>query len=172
MGSTTLEKSTKPQESKSSDLERQRKTQLILKQASDALQETHAARRAVDSKIHSLLGLAAGLVGLFAAFRVWASLRPIGQAFFISALVIYASVIALGLVAYYPKSLHIPYPHAILRFQDEATYDELEKWVADDLLTMTIRNAEVIETKSDFLEVMVALVILASAMLVVSGVWR
>jgi hypothetical protein len=151
-------------------VEQQRKTQLILKQASDALQETYAARRAIDSKIHSLLGLASGLVGLFAALRVWVSLRPVGQSFFIGALVIYASVIAFGLLAYYPRSLHIPYPHAILKFQDEASCDDLERWVADDILVLTQKNAKTIEMKSDILEIMVILVILASAMLVVSSI--
>jgi hypothetical protein len=152
------------------EVEQQRKTQLILKQASDALQETYAARRAIDSKIHSLLGLASGLVGLFAALRVWVSLRPVGQSFFIGALVIYASVIAFGLLAYYPRSLHIPYPHAILKFQDEASCDDLERWVADDILVLTQKNAKTIEMKSDILEIMVILVILASAMLVVSSI--
>ena len=167
MGSTKLEKS---RVSSDSEAEQQRKTQLILKQASDALQETYAARRAIDSKIHSLLGLASGLVGLFAALRVWVSLRPVGQSFFIGALVIYASVIALGLLAYYPRSLHIPYPHAILKFQDEASCDDLERWVADDILVLTQKNAKTIEMKSDILEIMVILVILASAMLVVSSI--
>jgi hypothetical protein len=166
MDSTNLAKS----KESDSEAEQQRKTRLILKQATDALQETHAARRAVDSKIHSLLGLASGLVALFAALRVWVSLRPVGQSFFIGALIIYASVIAFGLFAYYPRSLHIPYPHAIPKFQDETTYDELERWIADDILVLTKRNAKTIETKSDVLEIMVILVILASAMLVVGGI--
>lgn len=151
-------------------MEQSRKSQLILNQASDALQETHAARRAIDNKIHSLLGLASGLVGLFAAFRVWVSLRPVGQSFFITALVIYSSVIALGLLAYYPRSLYIPYPHAILKFQDEASYDDLGRWVADDILVLTKKNAKTIEMKSSVLEIMVILVILASAMLVVGAI--
>jgi hypothetical protein len=117
-----------------------------------------------------LLGLASGLVGLFAALRVWVSLRPSGQSFFIGALVIYSSVIALGLLAYYPRSSHIPYPHAILKFRDEVSYDDLERWVADDILVLTQRNAKTIEMKSYVLEIMVLLVILASAMLVVSGI--
>jgi hypothetical protein len=117
-----------------------------------------------------LLGLASGLVGLFAALRVWVSLHPIGQSFFIGALVAYASVIAFGLLAYYPRSLHIPYPHAILKFQDEATCDELERWIADDILILTKKNAKAVETKSYILEIMVILVIFASAMLVVSGI--
>ena len=150
-------------------MEQRRKTQLILKQASDALQETHAARRAIDSKIHSLLSLASGLVALFATLRVWVSLHPIGQSFFTGALVVYATVAALGLLVFYPRSLHIPYPHAILKFQDGATCDELERWAADDILVLTIRNAETIEMKSDILEIMVILVVLASAMLVVGG---
>jgi hypothetical protein len=166
MGSTNLGKSTEPD----SEAEQSRKTRLILKQASDALQETHAARRAIDSKIHSLLGLASGLVGLFATLRVWVSFHPTGQSFFIGALIIYASVAGLGLLAFYPRSLHIPYPHAILKFQDGATCDELEKWVADDILNLTIKNAKSIGMKSDVLEIMVILVILASAMLVVSGI--
>ena len=166
MDSTNLAKSRESD----SKVEQPRKTRLILKQASDALLETHAARRAIDSKIHSLLGLAAGLVGLFVALRVWVSLHLIGQSFFIGALVIYAAVTALGLFAYYPKSLHIPYPHAILKLQDEATYDELERWVADDILDLTKENAKIIGMKSHALEIMVILVILASAMLVVSSI--
>ena len=117
-----------------------------------------------------MLGLASGLVGLFVALRVWVSLRPVGQSFFIGALVIYAFVIALGLFAYYPRSLHIPYPHAIFKFQDEASYDDLERWVADGILDLTKKNAKVIGRKSYILEIMLILVILASAMLVVSGI--
>jgi hypothetical protein len=117
-----------------------------------------------------LLGLASGLVGLFATLRVWVNFHPTGQSFFVGALIIYASVAGLGLLAFYPRSLHIPYPHAILKFQDGATCDELEKWVADDILNLTIKNAKSIGMKSDVLEIMVILVILASAMLVVSGI--
>lgn len=172
MDSTNLRNSKKPRELdlSHSKAERQRKSHLILKQASDSLQEIHAARRAIDTKIHSLLGLSAGLVGLFAAFRLWVNLHPIGQLLFTGALVIYASVIVLGLLAYYPRSLHIPYPYAIVKFQDEASYEDLEKWVADDIFALAQKNANTIKMKSNILEIMVVLMILASSMLVVSGI--
>jgi hypothetical protein len=146
----------------------QRKTRLLINQASDALRETHATRRAVDSKIHSLLALASALLGLLVAFGVWTRLQPIGKVCFVAALIIYIVVIGLGLPTYYPRAVPIPQARAILEFQDILDYNDLENAVAQSIVELVEENAGKIKQKAFLLELMVLLIVFASIMLVVS----
>ena len=146
----------------------QKKTQLLINQASDALRETHATRRAIDSKIHSLLALASALLGLLVAFGVWSRLQPIGKVSFVAALIIYVAVIGLGLSTYYPRAVSIPQARAILELQDILDYDDLENAVAQSVVELVEENAGKIKQKSSLLELMVVLIVFASIMLVVS----
>jgi len=144
------------------------KTQLMLSRASDALAEANATRRAVDGKIHSLLGMTLALLGLLVALGVWASLRPLGRPIFVVALIIYLAVTGLGLFASYPRAVNIPSARAILEFQDKATYDNLADWVVESTIELVEENARMIGEKSSLLEIMAVLVVLASGVLVVS----
>jgi hypothetical protein len=145
-----------------------KKNHLLINQASDALRETHATRRAIDSKIHSLLALASALLGLLVAFGVWTRLQPIGQVFFVAALIIYVVAIGLGLFTYYPWVVLIPQARAILESQDILDYDDLENAVAQSIVELVEENAGKIKKKSFLLELMVVLIVFASIMLVVS----
>jgi disulfide bond formation protein DsbB len=139
-----------------------------MNQASDALRETHATRRAVDSKIHSLVALGSALLGLLVAFGIWTRLQPIGQRLFVVALILYGVAIALGLLTYYPWVVLIPQTRAILEFQDIMDYDELENAVAESIVELVEENARKIRWKSFLLSLMVMLIVLASIILVVS----
>jgi hypothetical protein len=151
-------------------VEQSKKTQLILSQASDALNEINATRRAIDGKIFSLVGVTTGLLGVVGALGVWASLRPAGQALFVASLIAYVGVVALGLFVSYPKKMFIADAHAILEFQDSATYDDLSKWVAEDILDFVDADAEIVDGKASFLEAMILLICFASVCLVISNI--
>jgi hypothetical protein len=112
--------------------------------------------------------LASALLGLLVAFGVWTRLQPIGQVFFVAALIIYVVAIGLGLFTYYPWVVLIPQARAILESQDILDYDDLENAVAQSIVELVEENAGKIKKKSFLLELMVVLIVFASIMLVVS----
>jgi hypothetical protein len=76
-------------------------------------------------------------------------------------------VVALGLFAYYPRHIPIPFAGAILEFQDIA-YDDLLRVIAQGTVELVQENAREINRKSSVLEIMLLLIILSSSMLVIS----
>jgi hypothetical protein len=128
----------------------------------------NALRRDIDSKTHTLLAVTLGLLGIIGAFRVWVSLHPNGQPLFITALLIYLAVIGLGVFSSYPRTVFMPYSRAIHEFQDSAGYDDMTKWVAEDILDLIDDGAKIVERKSQLLEVMLWLIIVSSGILLVS----
>jgi hypothetical protein len=127
-----------------------------------------ALRRDIDSKAFALLAVTLGLLGVIGAFGVWPSLRPNGQPLFIAVLIIYLAVIGLGLVITHVKPVFMPCSRVIHEFQDIASYDDLSKWVAEDLLDLVDAGAIIIEKKSHLLEVMPWLIALGSFLLLAS----
>jgi hypothetical protein len=89
---------------------------------------------------------------------------------FIAALIVYIVVVGLGLFAYYPRGLPIPFAGAITEFQDEIGYDDLVELVAQSTLELVQENVKKINQKSFLLEIMVLLIVFSSAMLVISVV--
>jgi hypothetical protein len=127
-----------------------------------------ALRRDIDSKAYALLSVTLAILGIISAFGVWEKVLPNVRGLLVFTLVIYVATVVLGVHLIYPRPVFMAYSRAIQKFRDRISYDDLSESVALDILDLIDAGAEIIEKKSQLLEVMVWLIITGSISLLVS----
>jgi CBS domain containing-hemolysin-like protein len=141
---------------------------LALNQANEAFTESLAERRALDSKIYGLIALATALIVLVVSLKPQSFSNYVTVAFVAATLVLYFTVICLGLKRYSPTDLAAFDSRAISESLGQS-FENLEKWTADCLLDYTDENYDVIERKARTLGKMLWIFLFATILFVGSA---
>jgi hypothetical protein len=142
---------------------------LALSQANEALSESMATRRAVDTKIYSLIILSATVLGLLLTLHPWSSKGPTSLFFFVSSFVAYAVTILLGIIDYSPVGSSTFDARAILESMTQS-YDNLAKWTTEILCDCTDANYEISRVKSCTVRNMLLIFLLATSLLALATI--